>query len=89
MSITLNEAADYVQNAVHDETLKLIDRRDQTVCEAPGNGDYGVCGATAFVFVPHEPVNGQACRGDAYCLHCAADYLRDSGYGKAAAEVPA
>jgi len=82
----IDESADYVQNAVHDGTLNLIDRRDRTVCEAPGNGDYGVCGATAFVFVPHEPVNGQECRGDAFCLHDAADYLREHRYGESATE---
>ena len=79
--ITLDESADYVQNAVHDGTLKIVHRDDHTVCEAPDvTKDYGICGATAFVFVPHEPVNGKECRGDAFCLHCAADYLRGLGY---------
>ncbi len=83
-TITLNEAADYVQNAVHDGTLRLIHPGDYAVCEEPGNGDYGVCGATAFVALPSDVVtkDGRPCRGQAYCLHCAADYLRGINYGR-------
>ena len=83
--ITLDESADYVQNAVHDGTLKIVHRDDHTVCEAPDvTKDYGICGATAFVFVPLVPSvtsgDGLECRGDAFCLRCAADYLREHGY---------
>jgi hypothetical protein len=95
MSITLNESADYVQNAVHDGTLKLVQRDDHFCCESPwADGDYGVCGNTAFVIVPSQPEElkaifaqvgktpeeGQTYRKFAFCLHCAADYLRGQNY---------
>lgn len=81
--ITLDDDADYVQNAVHDGTLRLIDPRDNVGCEEEGSADYGLCGGTAFVALPSDVMTkqGQRCRDQAFCLHCAADYLRSQNYG--------
>lgn len=85
LNITLNDDADYVQNAVHDGTLKIVHRDDENVCEAPGNSDYGVCGATAFVFVPSKAAPGL--REEAFCLHCAADFLKANRYSSTEEQV--